>query len=48
MTSDQLQHIISQICPECEGVNLNEDRTVCWDCQTADYADDAENTEAAD
>jgi len=19
-------------CPECEGHNLNEDRTKCWDC----------------
>ena len=19
-------------CPECEGINLNEEGTVCWDC----------------
>ena len=36
MTSEQLLHIISQICPECGGVNLNEDKTICWDCQAID------------
>ena len=20
-------------CPECEGINLNEDHTICFDCQ---------------
>ena len=24
-------------CPECEGVHLNEDKTICYDCQAADY-----------
>ena len=24
-------------CPECEGVNLNEDKPICYDCQAADY-----------
>ena len=48
MTGEQLQHIISQICPECDGVNLNEDRTVCWDCQAEDYTDESENSEVAD
>ncbi len=23
-------------CPECEGTNLNEDGTVCFDCQASD------------
>lgn len=23
-------------CPECEGTNLNEDGTLCWDCETPD------------
>ena len=23
-------------CPECDGTNLNEDSTVCFDCQTSD------------
>ena len=25
------------ICPECEGANLNESGTVCWDCTASDY-----------
>jgi len=24
-------------CPECEGTNLNEAQTICYDCQAADY-----------
>tara|TARA_Y100000310_G_scaffold34266_1_gene32427 strand:- start:3584 stop:3832 length:249 start_codon:yes stop_codon:yes gene_type:complete len=24
-------------CPECEGTNLNEDATVCWDCTASEY-----------
>ena len=27
-------------CPECEGVNLNEDKTICYDCQAADYQEE--------
>ena len=27
----------NQICPECEGVNLTEDKTKCFDCESADY-----------
>ena len=23
----------SKVCPECEGLNLNEDKTLCWDCE---------------
>jgi len=26
-----------ETCPECEGSNLNEDHTECWDCSAADY-----------
>ena len=26
------------ICPECEGDNLTEDKTQCFDCQSEDYA----------
>ena len=26
-----------EVCPECEGRNLNEDGTVCYDCQAADF-----------
>lgn len=26
-------------CPECEGINLNEDGTICWDCLACDYDD---------
>ena len=22
----------SGLCPDCEGENLNEDKTRCWDC----------------
>ena len=25
-------------CPECEGDNLTEDKTQCFDCQAEDYA----------
>ena len=21
-----------KVCPECDGTNLNEDKTRCWDC----------------
>ena len=27
----------SKECPECEGSNLNEEGTICFDCQGADY-----------
>lgn len=37
MTSEQLHNIINQICPECEGVNLTEDKTKCFDCDSANY-----------
>ena len=30
-------------CPECEGTNLNEDKTVCFDCQAADYLEVNQN-----
>jgi hypothetical protein len=26
-----------EICLECEGTNLNEDQTVCFDCSSSDY-----------
>ena len=26
-------------CPECEGSNLNEEKTLCFDCNVADEAD---------
>ena len=29
----------SETCPECEGSNLNEDHTICWDCMASDYAE---------
>jgi len=29
----------SETCPECEGSNLNEDHTVCWDCMASDYVE---------
>jgi len=29
-------------CPECEGINLNEDKTICYDCQAADYQGELE------
>ena len=25
-----------ETCPECEGSNLNEDHTKCWDCSASD------------
>ena len=25
------------VCPECQGSNLSEDETVCWDCKAGDY-----------
>ena len=36
-----IQELISEseTCPECEGSNLNEDHTVCWDCMASDYAE---------
>ena len=30
---------VSETCPECEGSNLNEERTICFDCNVADEAD---------
>ena len=27
-------------CPECEGTNLNEDKTLSYDCQAADYQEE--------
>ena len=27
-------------CPECDGKNLNEDLTVCFDCQAEDYTEE--------
>ena len=33
-------------CPECTGTNLNEDKTICWDCNGRDMVDYAEHTEA--
>jgi ribosomal protein L37AE/L43A len=24
-------------CPECEGTNLNKDKTLCFDCQSEDF-----------
>tara|TARA_R110002020_G_scaffold91061_1_gene221372 strand:+ start:596 stop:1117 length:522 start_codon:yes stop_codon:yes gene_type:complete len=32
-------------CPECTGTNLNEDKTMCWDCNGRDMVDYAEFTE---
>jgi len=26
-------------CPQCEGTNLNEDRTKCFDCDAQDYTE---------
>ena len=36
-----IQELISEseTCPECEGSNLNEDHTICWDCMASDYAE---------
>ena len=25
------------VCPECQGSNLSEDETTCWDCKAGDY-----------
>jgi hypothetical protein len=25
------------VCPECEGINLNEDLTICYDCSAGDF-----------
>jgi len=30
---------MSKTCPECEGSNLNEEGTICFDCQIADEAE---------
>jgi hypothetical protein len=30
---------VVETCPECEGSNLNEERTICFDCNVADEAD---------
>ena len=30
------------VCPECEGTNLSEDRTQCFNCQAEDYAEGRE------
>ena len=38
-----IQELISEsesemeTCPECEGSNLNENHTVCWDCSAIDF-----------
>ena len=34
-----IQELISEseTCPECEGSNLNEDHTECWDCSALDF-----------
>ncbi len=24
-------------CLECDGTNLNEEETLCWDCASSDY-----------
>jgi ribosomal protein L37AE/L43A len=24
-------------CPECTGTNLNEEKTLCWDCSAKDW-----------
>ena len=37
-----IQELISEsesesACPECEGSNLNENHTVCWDCSAIDF-----------
>ena len=36
-----IQELISEseTCPECEGSNLNEDHTICWDCMASAYAE---------
>jgi len=26
-------HKVILICPQCQGSNLNEDKTLCWDCE---------------
>ena len=28
---------VMELCPECDGSNLNEERTRCWDCTASDY-----------
>ena len=33
----QLMMKANHRCPECQGTNLNEDRTLCWDCSANDY-----------
>jgi RNA polymerase subunit RPABC4/transcription elongation factor Spt4 len=38
-----MSHIVTETeekCPECTGTNLNEDRTLCWDCSAGDYSDE--------
>ena len=39
MLENQKLRSESETCPECEGSNLNEDHTVCWDCMASDYAE---------
>ena len=36
-----IQELISEseTCPECEGSNLNEDHTICWECMASDYSE---------
>ena len=29
-----------ETCPECGRGNLNEDKTICYDCQAADYLEE--------
>ena len=28
---------VIEMCPDCQGSNLNEDKTKCWDCTASDY-----------
>ena len=28
---------VKRICPDCEGTNLNNDMTICFNCQAKDY-----------
>ena len=36
---------IEVLCPECEGRNLTEDQTKCWDCMAMDYVESYMETE---
>jgi hypothetical protein len=37
VTSHDIERAMGGICPECEGSNLSDDGTTCFDCQAADY-----------